>query len=413
VDAAPELETRFNLRRRSTISGALAALLAGAVAIFAGLLVPGAGSLSGIFLVAGLAIGAGAVATLFTTTRFVLGPVVVDREGVRLGAALVPRSAIRSAYFAPAAGRLRSCVRLVGEGDGTLAQIEVASQREADELLDALALGPTQRAARFRAFAPRGSPSWNAGMVFLAAGLVTMALSFPLHTPWLIGLSLAIFVVGSAVFLPYTLHVGADGLWIATRVRPRFVPWSAVIAIEPYDRGVVVRGHGEVVTLQMTTASTLANEHDLVAREALLARATEALAAYRRGDVPDVAARVARLGRPHREWMRALFDREGDFRAAPLLDDQLWTVVESPMADVTARAGAAVVLARSAGDAERSRLRIVAEACTAPGLRVVLDKASSGASDAEVEEALAAMEDDAHDHARAGQARETEPAPPE
>jgi hypothetical protein len=51
-----------------------------------------------------------------------------------------------------------------------------------------------------------------------------------------------------------------------------------------------------------------------------------------------------------------------------------------------------VVLARSAGEVDRSRLRIAAEACTATRLRVVLDKAAPGPTDAEVEEALAEIE---------------------
>lgn len=53
-------------------------------------------------------------------------------------------------------------------------------------------------------------------------------------------------------------------------------------------------------------------------------------------------------------------------------------MVESPAAEVTARAGAAAVLEQEATEDDRARLRIAADACAEPRLRVVLDKAATG-----------------------------------
>lgn len=244
---------------------------------------------------------------------------------------------------------------------------------------------------RFPGFAPTESTARNAARVVFVVGLVPVVATFVWGMPGLLALTFLLWVLGSAIFNPCKIHVGADGLLVATRIAPTFVPWSEVLAVEPYPRGVMVRRRsGDLVIPLM--AGNFVTDKDRANQKALLTRASEALEAYRRGEEPEVAVRVARGVRPHAEWMRDLFDREGTFRTAPLLDDQLWSVVESPNADPTARAGAAAVLARTAGEAERARLRIAAEGCTAPQLRIVLERTAEGASTSEVEEALVAVE---------------------
>jgi hypothetical protein len=231
-----------------------------------------------------------------------------------------------------------------------------------------------------------------------------MAAAIPLQLPFLIFVSFLLMVAASATLLPCMVHVGTDGLLIATRLAPRFVPWSEVVTVEPDGLGIRVRRAHDDIRVPLTQRRR-GNDYDLAAQGALLTRALESLAAYRSGEQPDVATRVARAGRPHAEWVRALFDREGTFRTAPILDEHLWSVVESPVADITARAGAAAVLARGAGEDERSRLRVAAEACTAPRLRVLLERTASGATDDEVDMALREVEE--------GDERSKETAAPE
>ena len=129
-------------------------------------------------------------------------------------------------------------------------------------------------------------------------------------------------------------------------------------------------------------------------RVALLSRIDEALKAYRAGDAGDLGARLARSGRDRAAWLGALSDRRGDFRTAPLDDERLWHLVESPTAPPTARAAAALVLSRGAGAEDHRRLRIAADACAFPRLRVVLDKAGAGADEEALGEALDAVEDE-------------------
>jgi hypothetical protein len=192
-------------------------------------------------------------------------------------------------------------------------------------------------------------------------------------------------------------HVGADGLLVKLALGSRFIPWSDVLAIEPHERGIILRLLDEALALPVSPHLRSSSVQEREKQSAFLARATEALAAYRSGSATDAAARLARRGRTRDAWLRDLSARDGDYREAPLPDDRLWQVVEAPTATDSARAAAALVIARGQGtsDADRARLRIAAEACASPRLRVVLDKAASGAAEAEVEAALAEVEDEA------------------
>jgi hypothetical protein len=372
--------------------------------VIAGPLIESAGIASGLLpgfvLFAGLFAGAASLAALLRS-RFRRGQLSIDRDRVRLGDDVIPRAAIASAWYSPAVGRLRASVRLVDASDRELAQVAVSGADEADALLDALSLGTRQHTARFSAFAPPGGASARAAQIAFALGFLPMAAMFVFGAPALVALSALVWIAGSALFVPCQVHVGADGLLVATRIAPTFIAWSEIDAVERYDRGVVVRRRGGDLEIPMSQPGKSANDFDRVLQQALIARAAQALEAYRRGQGPDAAARVARRGRPHAVWLRDLFDREGSFRTAPILDEQLWAVVESPAAEATARAGAAAVLARTAGDEGRSRLRIAADACTAPRLRIVLDRTASGASESDVEEALVAVEEEVAQRGRA------------
>jgi len=80
----------------------------------------------------------------------------------------------------------------------------------------------------------------------------------------------------------------------------------------------------------------------------------------------------------------------GQYRAASLTADRLWRVVDDAGAPAATRAGAAMVLAGDAADADvRQRLRVSAEACADPKLRVALQSVAS--DDVEDEALLEAM----------------------
>jgi hypothetical protein len=322
----------------------------------------------------------------------------VDDERIELRASgkppiVLPRSLVRSAYFAPGAGHIPAVVRLLGDNDRLLAEVGVGGASEAQRLLDTLHLGPSQRSARFEAWSPRRSVAAKAAWGSVALGVGLTVAATPLHAPLLILAGFLVMLATSLFLVRCTIHVGADGLLVATRIAPRFIPWSDVVSVQYDGLGIVVHLANEAVRIPLSNRRR-DNDYDRVTQEALLTRAQQALAAFRSGREPDAATRVARAGRSHEDWVRALFDREGTFRTAPILDDQLWSVVESPHAEVTARAGAATVLARGAGELERSRLRVAADACTAPRLRVLLERTASGASEEELDGALRELEEE-------------------
>lgn len=366
--------------------------------------------LSMLSLVAGVVGGANFLLGLRRLNVPARDEVRIDAEGVRLGAELIPRAAIRAAYFVPQTGSASACVALIGEGEAQIGRIDVADHEQADRVLFALGRAPAQRTAPFGVVVPWNTWSARALLLTMVGGLALFTLSLPLHMIWLGVIGMAAAIAAPIYFVNATVHVGADGLLIVHRLGKRFVPWAEVESVDPYVRGVAVKTRnevgkvgkvGEVLEIPTTSRFQLYYEYEKAAQAAFVTRAREALEAYRRGDLVDAAALLSRRGRPVDEWIRALLDRGGDFRAAPVPDDRLWQVVESATATPTARAGAAAVLARSTEEQGRARLRIAAEACASPRLRVVLDKAASGAPEDEVHAALAEVEDEAEAEARA------------
>lgn len=323
----------------------------------------------------------------------------ITSEAIHLEGKTIPRNAVEGAYFSPAAKHLPACVRLYSKRDRTLAEIAVASAEDADALLERLELGPSQRTARFLAIAPKGGASRWIGVVGLFGFAAMAAVGFAVESVVLAVMCMVLAVVASAGFLSSRVYVAADGLLVAPRLYPAtFIPWSDVVAIEAADSGILVRCHRGALEVPIATGNSMRYAWAQAARHALFHRAVQALEAYRRREVPAAVARLGRQGRAPAEWLRDLRDREGSFREAPVLDEQLWSVVESSTAEPTARGGAAAMLARSASDGDRKRLRIAAEACAGPHLRVVLDQAASAAAEAELEEALLALAENEAKH---------------
>jgi hypothetical protein len=343
-----------------------------------------------VFITAFAAMAVSAFA-LFRANQRVGGLVRIDGEGLRLGEVSIPRARIRGGYHRPGAPE---GVMILLDKSAVPVAIDVEDRDQAYRVLEELGVGATQRSVPFAGVAPTRSVSAVALWTGMIAGVALLALSLPLHAAWLGVLGVAI-VVASFAFVGATFHVGADGVLVKHRLGERFVPWSDVRAVGPYRRGVLLVLDGERLALPTTPHVIMFYDNERAMQAALLLRMRDALAAHRFRGSSDAAERIARRGRPAADWVRDLFHREGDFRQAPLLDDDLWRVVESTTADATARAAAAAILAQGGGDGARERLRISAAACAAPKLRIALDRAASGATDEQMADALAEVEDPA------------------
>jgi hypothetical protein len=68
----------------------------------------------------------------------------------------------------------------------------------------------------------------------------------------------------------------------------------------------------------------------------------------------------------------------GDYRQAAVTRDQLWAVVEGPAVDAAARCTAGEALAGSGDEEERARLRVAADHCADPQVRVALHAIADG-----------------------------------
>jgi hypothetical protein len=321
----------------------------------------------------GLVVALGIVLARLNGTR--RDTVVISERGVMFGSTLCPREAIRAAYFVPAVAKHKSCVRLIGDKDADLGWFVVRDQAEADLAIAALGV-PPEATTRWSVLAPYGLAM--AGVLVAAAAFIALGAAF--HTAMLAVCGVLTAVAGLTYFMPATLHIGADGLLWKTRLAPRFIAWSEVEEVSLADRTLVLRlVRGEAVEIKLPRAREYqGTENNRIELATLTQRARSALAAFRARATTDVSARVGRLGSTTAEWVARLRARDGNFRAAPLRSDDLWSVVEDPGAEASARAGAAALLAQSSSDEDRVRLRVAADTCAEPKLRVVLSKAAQG-----------------------------------
>jgi hypothetical protein len=272
-------------------------------------------------------------------------------------------------------------------------------------LLRALSIDPSKVSAHYWALArPLGEPRTfaHAG-VLLAVTIVVGFILGPAVPPVFAVALVALFVFFAGIMLPTRVVVGGDGVLLRWLGTVRFVPWSRVMDVEPFDGGVVLslapdRGE-ELLTLRMP------DDHQRYhpERDAMIERMVAALRAY--GPAPraePMTRMLARAGGRTRDWVREMRDLirpiQG-FRTASVPLDRLWQVVLDPRADREARTGAALALAPVLPDEGRARLRAVADGCAEPRLRIALTTAATeaGATDEALAEALDALESEGDD----------------
>ena len=192
-------------------------------------------------------------------------------------------------------------------------------------------------------------------------------------------------VIGFVVFLKLSGHVdiGSDGVYVDSRDDKRFIPFSEMEAIRAYDKRVDMNKSLVGVSLYLSNderyvLSTGQDHAGAVDRASKLQRAIEnAFAAYqeRREDMQRAPAAMRRGDRETGAWIDRLRGvREGvaAHRDAPVPLDDLWRIVECPVAPAVDRASAATALGARLDDAGKDRLRVAIDDTAAPKLRVAL-----------------------------------------
>lgn len=173
------------------------------------------------------------------------------------------------------------------------------------------------------------------------------------------------------------ISVGVDGIFVRGSSRARFFGFRDIDGAQV--RGgdlVLLRGARVVLRLQL-------HGKDASRRDALLTRLDAAIA--RASAERDEPATSFVSGASTADITRAA-EGGGDYRKQAVSREQLWAVLEGPALDTASRRAAAEALARSRDPSERARLRIAAEQCAEPSVRLrmheLLEDETAPAADA-------------------------------
>jgi hypothetical protein len=329
-------------------------------------------------------------------------------EGVQIDSAsavpFLPRAHIQEGFvFLTETGTPR--VRLMRSDLLPPVDLEVGDETDGRGLLRALGLDVSQKVASFRLSSQlMAKPKWNrAARVGLLVSVPTLyivsaLLGSPVLALVLVPLTFALFLV--ARLMPSWLDVGADGVLITWFWYKRFIAYSNIELVTPFDHDVGsprVRGllltlrSGEQIWVPVARRSW-DNERVAIIHD----RIREAMANHKQGDTEAFVALLRRGERSVGAWITMLRSlgtgANADHRIAPVAPERLWRIVADSSAPMSARAAAAVALAAAGDDEGRDRLEAIAGATVAPKLRIALKAAAGSAEEAALEEALGELE---------------------
>jgi hypothetical protein len=175
------------------------------------------------------------------------------------------------------------------------------------------------------------------------------------------------------------IKVGVDGVYVMGSGPAKFHAWTSIDEVRAEGVDIVLSRGGRIaLRLQLNGA-------DADRRDALLTRfeAARSAAARARTDASHVhAAHAASAATSGSSRFLASAHGAGDYRMPAVNRDQLWEVVEGAAAEPSARVLAAEALATQLDDDERARLRVAAEHCAEPRVRVALEELLDDTDDA-------------------------------
>lgn len=228
--------------------------------------------------------------------------------------------------------------------------------------------------------------SFMAGPVFLPIG----GESIPGTIMW--------FAIVSAMFAGAAIGtsapevtVGLDGLQSRSARGTRFVSFEGVVEVRPIARGLeLVKADGSA---QAVTFYLVGTPHRQAQRDALVESVSEALEQRAKASQDrEAMASLARAGRPVSSWREAIRElaTSSNYRTASLPFDGLARVLARADATAEDRIGAAIALKATHPEEAKERVRIAAQTCADPKVRIALERVADGTEeDAAIEEALA------------------------
>ncbi len=192
-------------------------------------------------------------------------------------------------------------------------------------------------------------------------------------TPIILGYS-GIAAGAALVFrLASRVAVGVDGVHVRGTSRAKFYAYRDLDEARANGSDLELVRRGKVVLrLQL-------HGEDAARRDAVLARITEHIARVKEGRGATAAQMVASSSK---EALARVAHGGADYRMAAMTREQLWALVEGPEIEASARKAAATALAMSSDTGERTRLRVAAEHCAEPHVRIALEEIARGEGDA-------------------------------
>lgn len=288
-----------------------------------------------------------------------------------------------------------------------LVEVDVVDDEEGEALLSAMRLDSGRSVGLYQLKYRTHRATWICFGMWMAVSLAWLLgvllatrgnLFLPAYSTWAV--AWCAWLVNANV----RVAVGADGIrirrWLS---RSRFIPFGAFASADTDGRNVALRlRDGTVIDMHNPSAGKKGwfprpfpdrAEDARMLVQRINARMDQHR--HRAGHLPA----LARAGRSTQEWVRQVTvasDDHASFRAPAVPVDELWRVVEDPAAPSAERAGAALALRARLDDEGRTRLRVVAEACAGPRLRVALQVAASTAAEDAIEEAFESLLDNEH-----------------
>ncbi|MBS2015460.1 MAG: hypothetical protein JST00_21405 [Deltaproteobacteria bacterium] len=190
------------------------------------------------------------------------------------------------------------------------------------------------------------------------------------------------------------LTIGLDGVRLRTPLVKRFFSFEGVKEVRPTPRGAELVMHdGSVKPIHFFTVST---PHRIAQRDATVEQIADAIEQRERaaGTATAIAA-IAREGRSVASWRETIqrLATEGGYRMATLPYEGLAEVLARPDSSAEDRIGAAIALTAKDPEVAKARVRIAAQTCADPRVRIALERVADGADDDQaIEDALAEEE---------------------
>jgi hypothetical protein len=181
-------------------------------------------------------------------------------------------------------------------------------------------------------------------------------------------------VIALPLVLPQRIAIGEDGILLRWAGRRRFVPFGRLRAARATPLGVALEIDGE---RDLEIRLTHRAEAEPSRRASMLAKIEHGLAHHRALAPAEDEALLTRGERDLDAWIEEMTflgtaDAHG-YRTITIPRERLWAVLENPVAEPSAREGAALALRARLDEDERDRLLAIGQKSASPRLRVALD----------------------------------------